>query len=226
MRMPRVELELKDGQWKTTRFSDSDKGPHRYGPFKQAFRNRMTFVYATHGNAEENAWAHAKARYDAETFWYRGNGSVDVISDLDFDAESDPHANVILYGNADINPAFWALLRDCPVQVRRGGVTIGERETRGDDLACLMIYPRFGSRVAAVGVVSGTGLAGMRLTDRLPYFVSGVAYPDCTVLGTDVLTNGAEGVRAAGYFGLDWSVENGEFAWRGDESSSTGGSGK
>ena len=54
----------------------------------------------------------------------------------------------------------------------------------------------------------------MRLTDRLPYFVSGVAYPDFTILGPDVLTSGTEGVRAAGYFGIDWGVKTGEFAWR------------
>ena len=215
-RLPRVELALEDRKWKTTRFSRSDKGPHRYGPFKQAFRNRMSFVYATHGTPQENAWARAKARFDAETFWYRGNGSVEVLSDLDFDSESDPHANVILYGNADINPAFWSLLRHSPVQVRGGSVAIGERKVEGDDLACLFIYPRFDSDFAAVGVVSGTGVKGMRLTDRLPYFVSGVAYPDCTVIGPDVLTDGNEGVRAAGYFGIDWTVENGEFAWRDD----------
>ncbi|MCS6858694.1 MAG: hypothetical protein NZT92_00055 [Abditibacteriales bacterium] len=65
-----------------------------------------------------------------------------------------------------------------------------------------------------MGVVSGTGIVGMRLTDRLPYFVSGVAYPDCIVLGSEMLTQGSAGVRVAGYFGLDWSVMRGEFAWR------------
>ena len=33
------------------------KNPLRYGPFKQAFRHRMCFVYGTRGNPEENAWA-------------------------------------------------------------------------------------------------------------------------------------------------------------------------
>ena len=50
------------------------KGPHRYGPFKEAFTHRMMFVYGTRGTPEENAWAFAKARFDAEAFWYRGNG--------------------------------------------------------------------------------------------------------------------------------------------------------
>jgi hypothetical protein len=54
----------------------------------------------------------------------------------------------------------------------------------------------------------------MRLTDRLPYFVSGVGYPDCAVFGPDTLRKGSEGIIAAGFFGNDWSIENGDFAWR------------
>jgi hypothetical protein len=29
-----------------------------------------------------------------------------------------------------------------------------------------------------------------------------------------MLTDGSAGVRVAGFFGLDWSVDRGEFAWR------------
>jgi len=190
------------------------KGPQRYGPFKDAFRHRMVFVYGTRGTPQENAWAFAKARYDAETFWYRGNGSVDMMADTEFDAAKDPDRGVILYGNADTNGAWSALLADSPVQVRRGEVRIGDQAETGEDLACLFLRPRPGSAMACVGVVAGSGLVGMRLTDRLPYFVSGVAYPDCTLLGPEVLSQGSAVVRAAGFFGLDWSVPAGEFAWR------------
>ena len=86
----------------------------------------------------------------------------------------------------------------------------------GDDLACLFIQPRSGSDLALVGVIGGTGIRGMRLTDRLPYFQSGVAYPDCIVLGSDVLARGIDGVRVAGFFGGDWSVTRGDFAWAGE----------
>lgn len=190
------------------------KGPHRYGPFKSAFRNRMIFVYGTAGNSDENSWAFAKARYDAETFWYRGNGSVDVIADRDFDPHADCDRNVIIYGNADTNAAWTALLTDSPVVMARDSIRVGERTLKGGDLGCLLVRPRPSSDIAAVGVVGGSGIVGMRLTDRLPYFVSGVAYPDYIVIGPDVLEKEAEGVRVAGFFGIDWSVERGDFAWR------------
>jgi poly(3-hydroxybutyrate) depolymerase len=193
----------------------SAKGPHRYGPFREAFQNRMMFVFGTKGTPAENAWALAKARFDAETFWYRGNGAIEVIPDAMFDAARGPDRSIILYGNAETNSAWPVLLANSPVQVARGSVTIDGRQEKGDDLACLFLRPRPGSDSACVGAVSGTGLAGMRLGDRLPIFISGVAFPDCIVIGPEMLEKGFEGVRAAGYFGLDWSVSSGEFAWRG-----------
>jgi hypothetical protein len=173
----------------------------------------MIFVYGTRGTPEENAWAFAKARYDAESFWYRGNGSIDVVPDTGFDPAQEPDRGVILYGHADSNGAWKALLGGSPVQIRRGRVQIGTREWTGLDLACLFLRPRPGSGVACVAAVSGSGGPGMRLTDRVPYFTAGVAFPDCTVFGPDTLRSSAAGPKAAGFFGGDWSVENGEFAW-------------
>jgi pimeloyl-ACP methyl ester carboxylesterase len=205
-------LQRSDGKWTVVgEPATALKGPHRYGPFKEVFRNRMVLVYGTKGTPEENAWAYAKARFDAETWWYRGNGAVDVLADTAFNADRDRERNVILYGHAESNAAWPALLGDSPVQVRRGQVRVGDRTEKGDDLGCLFVRPRPGSERALVGVVGGTGLHGMRLTDRLPYFVSGVGYPDLVVLGPEAPLQGVKGLRLAGFFGADWSVEKGEF---------------
>ena len=199
-------IELKD-------LTGSAKSPTRTGPFKAAFQNRMIFIYGTKGTPEENAWAIAKARYDAETFAYRGNGSIDVIPDIDFKPDVDQNRNVIIYGNADSNAAWAGLLASSPVQVRRGGIKVGDREITGDDLGCLFLQARKGSGIASVGVVTGTGPIGMRVTDRLPYFSSGVAYPDLFVIGADALQKGTAGVRCAGFFGNDWTLEGSEIIW-------------
>ncbi len=183
------------------------KGPHRAGPFKDAFRNRVVFVYGTKGTATENAWALAKARFDAETFWYRGNGSVDVVADTTFDPKADPDRNVVLYGHAEMNAAWKPLLGLSPVQVRAGTLKVGDREAKGDNLGVLLVRPRPGSDKAVVAAVTGTGPAGLRTTDRLPYFASGVGYPDWVVFDP-------KGVVASGYFGNDWKVETGDSAWR------------
>jgi pimeloyl-ACP methyl ester carboxylesterase len=206
----------RDGdKWRVSEKPSTDtKSPARSGPFRDAFRNGVILVVGTKGSAEENAWALHKARFDSESFWYRGNGFIRIVTDQMFDPAKDRDRNVVLYGNADTNAAWTALLEKSPVQVQSGSVLIGGRASKGDNLGCLFIHPRPGSDVASVGAVCGTGIKGMRLTDRLPFFVSGVGYPDCVLLGPDALTKGLAGVKAAGFFGNDWSVEHGEFVWR------------
>ena len=182
-------------------------------PVQRGFSQSCSLCLWDGGTTEEREWALAKARYDAETFWYRGNGSVDVVCDTAFDPGKTADRNVILYGNADTNAAWRVLLGPSSVQVTHNRIGIGAHELRGNNLACLFIQPRPGSDRALVGAVGGSGPAGMRLTDRLPYFVSGVGYPDCIVMGPETLSKGSADVRVAGFFGLDWSVNTGEFVW-------------
>jgi hypothetical protein len=56
-------------------------------------------------------------------------------------------------------------------------------------------------------------LIGLRLTERLPYFTSGVAYPDFLAIRAKAPDGTAPAPLAAGYFGADWDVESGEIAW-------------
>lgn len=211
----RLWLGKRDDQWVlATRPARRNKGPHRYGTFKAAFDNRVIFVYGTQGTPEENAWAEAKARFDAETFYYRGNASIDVVPDTEFDPNADTNRNVILYGNAETHGNWSTLLGNSPIQVQRDVVRIGTRPETGSDLACLFVRPRPKSETALVGVVSGTGLAGMRATDRVRYFISGIAYPDLLLFSADSLTQGAKEIRAVGYFANDWGINDAELEWR------------
>jgi hypothetical protein len=211
----RLWLERINGQWTVARRPPASlKGPRRCGLFKDSFKNRVILVFGTCGKPDENAWAEAKARYDAETFWYQGNGSVDIISDKDFTPGRFPDRNVILYGHAEMNGAWSSLLGESPVQVNRGMIAVGGRSLRGKDLGCIFIRPRPDSEIASVGVVAGTGAPGMRLTNNLPYLYAGYSFPDLFIARPTLLTNGISGVEAAGFFGPDWRVETGDFAWK------------
>lgn len=179
----------------------SEKSPARSGPFKRAFANDFALVVATHGTPEENAWARAKARFDAEQWYYRGNGSCDIFTDDQ--ALAMKNRNLILYGHSGMNSA-WKLLARSPIKVTRGKVEVGGHRFTGSDQAVLFLYPE-SSRL--IGVVAGSGMTGLRLCDRLPYFTSGVAYPDWTVLDPTALEKGTKGVRAAGFFDNQWKVD-------------------
>jgi hypothetical protein len=190
------------------------KGRKRSGTFSAAIDHGVHFVYGTQGSEEENRCAEAKARLDAETFYYRAGGAIEVLPDVCFNAADDVDRSVILYGNAETNAAWTKLLWDSPVSIQRGSVRVGDRTETGEDMAVLFVRPRAGSEFALVGVVGGTGPAGMRLTHRLRWYVSGVTYPDLMVLGPKVLTDGNSDVRVWGYFGTDWSLADAEIAWR------------
>ena len=205
-------LSKKDSTWSEgDPPSPSLKGPRRNGPFKDAFRNRMVFVYGTQGTGEENVWAFGKARFDAEIFQYQGNGSVEIVPDRDFQTAAEPDRNVILYGNAATNRAWKALLGPSPVQCEKGRITIGTKTLNGGNLACLFLQPRPGSDVACVGAVAGTGILGMRLTNTRPYLAAGYALPDVIVFASEAGKGSV--LKLAGFFGADWAVGSGDFVW-------------
>jgi hypothetical protein len=213
-----VWLKREGKQWRVIQAppGPEEKNPLRYGGFKDAFRHRMIFVYATGGHAAENLWSYGKARFDAETFYYRGNGSVDLIPDHAFSPEAFPDRSVILYGNASTNLAWQGLLRDCPVQVKRGVLEAGDRRLPGDQWGVYMVRPRPDSITASVGVVAGTGLPGMRAVTPNRYFVAGTGFPDLMIVSPDMYTQGVDGVKAAGYFGNDWTLKNESIVWSED----------
>jgi predicted esterase len=202
----------KGNAWEVTNAPESwQKGPLRNGTFKDAFRSRMVFVYATKGSAEENAWAFEKARFDAETWYFRGNGAVDIIADKDFSPAKYAERGVILYGNADNNLAWSKLLADCPVKVVKGKISAGGETFSGDDLGAYFVWPRKDSRSASVAVITGTGLKGFKAANANQYFSGGSGFADLMIFSADMLKAGVDGVKMAGFFGNDWSIEKGDF---------------
>lgn len=201
-----VRLERAGVRWRIVGSNDpAMKHPGRGGPFKYGFTRRMVWVYGTHGTAEENAACLAKARFDQQMWWYRSNGNVEVIPDTMFTPAKYRGRNVVLFGHAEMNTAFEALLHDCPISVRRGAVELGGQRFEGD-LAAWFVYPIAGTDDDSVVVVGATSALAMRRTFEARYFTSGVSVPDYVVVGPELLQEGDEAVLAAGYFSGDWSL--------------------
>ncbi len=197
--------------------SAAQKNPDRYGGLKAVFDRNPLLVYATGGSPDENAWAKQKARFDSETFWYRGNGSFEVVPDTELAALSDRTRNVVLYGNRATNKAWARVVPSRDFDLRSEFVRLGlspSRQESGPGLAVLAVQPRVGSATALVGVIGGVDLAGMRATNRLRYFFAGAGFPDLMIFGPRTLMEGATDVRAAGFFGPRWTAEPGEIVWR------------
>jgi hypothetical protein len=165
----------------------------------------MVWVYGTSGSDEENAAILAKVRYDSQVWWYRGNGNAMICPDSEFDPERFAGRNVILYGNADTNSAFDLLLKDCPIQVDRSEIRIGDKAYPGD-LGAFFVYPLPGSDENLIGVVGSTSVKATRMNLQAQYFISGVACPDYVLFGIETLSRGMAGVLEAGYFNNEWNV--------------------
>ncbi len=193
------------------------KSQLRYGVFKEAFRNRFMLIYGTGGSPEENRWMLDKARYDAETFWYRGNGSVDCVSDSQWQSlqSSNPNTtldrNCIVYGNASINTAWKQLLAKSPVTVEKGKWQLGDQPQRSESVMAWFVRPIESSQHAMVAAIGGTDLIGMQSGQRLPLFSSGTGYPDVLIASPEFLEKGIDAVRTTGFFGTDWGIETGEW---------------
>ncbi|RPD39968.1 prolyl oligopeptidase family serine peptidase [Chitinophaga barathri] len=199
------------GKWAVHQASPlSEKGPHRYGTLKDAFNYRMIFVYSTGGTKEENEWSFNKARYDAETWYYRGNGAVDIIADKDYTAEKYKDRGVIVYGNKSTNKAWNLLLNDCPIQVERNKVTAGGKQWTGEDLSTCFVWPLKGSDMASVAVISGSGLAGMKAAYANQYFAGASGFPDFMIYSAKMLATGVDEVKMAGFYDNEWKLSDAE----------------
>ncbi|GAB3331831.1 alpha/beta hydrolase [Larkinella ripae] len=202
---------VKNGQWEIGgKPAAQQKGAHRNGTFKEPFNHRMVFVYGTAGTAAENEWAYNKARYDAETWYYRGNGAVDVVADKAFSPAQFADRGVVLFGNATTNRAWAGLLANCPIQVSRGQLTVGTERYTGEDISAYFAWPRPDSPTASVAVITGTGLVGLKAAEANQYFAAGSGFPDFMIFGLEMAKDGIKGVRKAGFFDNNWKLENRE----------------
>ncbi len=202
-----IYLVHETNSWKITGApSDTEKGPHRYGTLKDAFNHRMVFVYSSSGTKEENSWSLQKARLDAETWYYRGNGAVDIIADKDFNLEKYKDRGVILYGHANSNAAWPLLLGDCPIQLKRGEVIVGTEKFNGGDHAAYFVWPIRGSKRSSVAVIGGTGIKGMQAANANQYFAGASGFPDYMIFHFNILKDGSQAVKKAGFFNYKWEL--------------------
>jgi dienelactone hydrolase len=182
------------------------KGPHRNGTLKDAFNHNMVFVYGTTGTKEENQWSYNKATYDAESWYYRGNGAVEIIADREYDLQRYKDRGVILYGNSTTNKAWKKVLNNCPIQVSRNDIIVGDKKFSGDQYGGYFVWPLSNSTTASVAVISGTGMKGMNAASANQYFAGGSGFPDYMIFTIDMLKDGVDGVKMAGFFDNHWKL--------------------
>lgn len=167
--------------------------------FKSVLCADPLFVVGTGGSPLEREWAYAKARFDAETYYYRGNGSAEVVLDTKAKHPDFAGRSMILYGNSETN-SMWSEAFPKDVQIGSSKAQIGPNVRLTGDLALLLLSPN-SSEKRVLAAISGTNVVGMRLTDRVPTWSSGVGIPDVLALKPECLLNGSKELAGAGFFG-------------------------
>jgi len=148
-----------------------------------------------------------KARFDAETWYYRGNGAVDIIADTAFDQANHGNRGMVLFGNMSINKVAAALLKDSPVQISKGKANAGDQTWSGDDLGMYQVWPNPMNDYSSIALIGGTGIKGMHAAEANQYFAGGSGFPDFMIFSLEMLATGEAGIKAAGYFNNQWKLE-------------------
>ena len=154
----------------------------------------------------DSAYIINKAKYDAETWYYRANGAVDIMSDVEFLKGSYNERGIVLYGNMSTNAAAATLLKDCPVKLEKGKATVGDKTWTGDELGAYYMWPQAGNNKTSIAVIGGTGIKGMKAADANQYFSGGSGFPDFMIFTIDMLKDGDKAIKAAGYFDNKWAL--------------------
>ncbi len=85
---------------------------------------------------------------------------------------------------------------------------MGGRSYEGDDLGAYFVYPHPDYPDALIGVVTATGVPGMRATMPNNYISGITGFPDLMIFRADMMKDGLKAVETAGFFDNDWSLNS------------------
>jgi hypothetical protein len=68
--------------------------------------------------------------------------------------------------------------------------------------------------VASVGVVTASGVEGMKAAYANHYLVNATCFPDVMIFDQHFLSRGVQSLKCAGFWGNGWDVDTGDFVWR------------
>lgn len=214
-----LDFEYRDKKWTLAEKPEMTaiKTPQAAGPLKEAFSRRFAIIVGTSGTPDETQANLDKARFDQETFYYRGNGAIEVITDLEYErnAERFRGRNLVLVGNRDNNKSWKALAEPGPIQMAHGQIDLPEgKRLEGEELAAVIVRPKKGEPDGQIVLMGATGPKGMKLLQRLSLWVSGSSFPDFLIMEPSLLKEGMPGIIGAGYFDSHWQWDAHQSALR------------
>jgi hypothetical protein len=90
-------------------------------------------------------------------------------------------------------------------------MTAGNETWEADDLGVYFTWPIKGSAIHSVGVIAGTGLKGMQAANANQYFAGASGFPDFMIFKLDMLQQGSQAIKMAGFFDNQWKLSEDNF---------------
>jgi predicted esterase len=210
----KVSLVCIDGRWNTGTIQHEGlrKTSDFRGPMKRAYFKPFVLVIGTKGTETENSYYLELARTTSQRWWYRANGYTRIVRDVDVDDSIISQYNLVLLGGPLSNSVSAQIADSLPIAIEDGGVMVGDKFLKGEDLAVKFLYPNPLAPENLILAEWGTSPEGMRLAGSLNCMYSGSGLPDFLVYDDAVRQMGYAGVRAAGFFNNDWQVDK-EFCY-------------
>jgi poly(3-hydroxybutyrate) depolymerase len=205
-----VLLHKEQGSWAAGAIMHA--GPWKHGevtgPIRDAYHAPLLFVYGAEDPSQ------TRANLEVARAWALVGSSIavsyPVMSDAEFLAQSEPLANeraLFLVGSAETNRVLRSLEPELPIRIEGDAVVMGGDRFEGVELGAAFVRPNPRRPDRYLVVVEGTGAAGtwrsLSLPSLLPDFV---VYDAGVAPSRGQMLVGSGSVRAAGFFGNDWSL--------------------
>lgn len=184
------------------------KSPSFFGPIKKGYFSPFILVYGTRGDSASTEINLHHARVEAQNWWWRGNGYVEIIPDIEVNSENIHRYNLILFGGPGTNAVTARIKRDLPISIKNDRLVIDGREIEKDDVAFQMIYANPLNPEKYVVVKGGTSPKGEELAGLFNVIYSGSGLPDFIIYDEAVKDKGWGAIIAAGFFDLNWKFDN------------------
>jgi len=178
-----------------------------FGPIKKAYFSPFILVYGTRGDSSSTEINLHHARVEAQNWWWRGNGYVEIIPDIEVNTETIRRHNLILFGGPETNAITAKVIKNLPLSIKNDRLVINDQEIEKDDVAFQMIYPNPLNPEKYVVVKGGTSPKSDELAGLFNVIYSGSGLPDFIVYDETVKEKGWGAAIAEGFFDLNWKFD-------------------
>lgn len=184
------------------------KSPAFFGPIKKAYFSPFILVYGTQGDSDSTEINLHHARVEAQNWWLRGNGYVEIIPDIELNSEIIHRYNLILFGSPKTNAVTAKIMKDLPISIKNDRLIIDGQEIEKDDVAFQMIYPNPLNPEKYIVIKGGTSPKAEELSGLFNVIYSGSGLPDFIIYDETVKEKGWAAIIAAGFFDVNWKFDN------------------